>query len=125
MMSSAVTSPGAMLRANRKRAGSGSCRALTCPKPSTTPCWERMRLAATRSSMGTNCAILPPKTGAFAGKIDSTRPHGFDQPDLITKACKNGGGDGEAYARPDRAESLGSWVWLRRGRRADGAREPG
>ena len=36
-MSSAVTRPGAMLRASRKRPGSLSWRALTWPKPSTTP----------------------------------------------------------------------------------------
>src|SRR5580658_3186104 len=49
-MSLFVTRPGAMLRARRKYLGSLSWRALTWPKPSTTPSLERMWFAATRSS---------------------------------------------------------------------------
>src|ERR1700732_1103984 len=56
MMSPAVTRPGAMLRASRKCAGFLSWRTLTWPKPSTTPWSNRMRFAATSSSISAGSA---------------------------------------------------------------------
>src|SRR5580704_19393198 len=56
MMSAAVTRPGAMLRASRKPPGALSWRTLTWPNPSTTPWFDRMRLAATRSSISAGFA---------------------------------------------------------------------
>src|SRR6204780_59301 len=72
MMSFGVTSPGAMLRASKKRPGSRGSRMLTWPKPSTTPWSNRMRLA-TASSAACSGSILPlamfPPVISFAAEL--------------------------------------------------------
>src|SRR2546427_3843932 len=71
-MSSRRTRPGAMLRASRKCAGDLSCRALTCPKPSTTRWSYRMRLAATSLSTST-----PSGAGAVTIAFPAELPMSF------------------------------------------------
>src|SRR6202007_3315725 len=51
MISAAVTSAGAMLRASRNRSPLAGWRTLTCPNPSTTPWSNRIWFAATSSSI--------------------------------------------------------------------------
>src|SRR6185503_20425720 len=55
-MSAAPTSAGAMLRASRKRSRCFASRMLTWPKPSTTPCRNRMWFASTSSRSGDRSA---------------------------------------------------------------------
>src|SRR5215470_14351425 len=43
--------------------------------------------------------------------------------DLISNAGKHGGSDGESEARTDRTRCVDPRIWMRRGRRADGARQ--
>src|SRR5260221_1207570 len=58
--SSAATNAGARLRASRKRPGSLSWRALTWPKPSSTPSLERMWLASTSCWMSSGSGVVIP-----------------------------------------------------------------
>src|SRR5689334_19463566 len=65
-----------MLRANRKRSARLSCRALTWPKPSSTPSAARMRLAATMSST----------SSPFAAPADAALASGIAAPMLLVPA---------------------------------------
>ncbi len=70
MMSLAVTSAGARAREIRYLCGFFGCRIDTCPQASSTPCWARMRLAATRSSI--SAGSTGPAEGMEAG-MDAIR----------------------------------------------------
>src|SRR5882672_5686514 len=63
MMSLGVTRAGASACAMRYRSGAEGWRIETWPKPSTTPCAARMRLAAARSAMR-SAGTFPPDFGA-------------------------------------------------------------
>src|ERR1700677_1529896 len=74
MMSAAVTSAGARLRASRNRSPRSGWRTLTCPNPSTTPWSNRIWFAATSSSI-TPAAISDVGTAASGVELDV---HVFD-----------------------------------------------
>src|SRR5277367_5918533 len=74
MMSAAVTSAGATLRASRNRSLAVGWRTLTCPNPSTTPWSNRIWLAVTSSSI-TPAATSDGGTSASSVELDV---HVFD-----------------------------------------------
>src|SRR4029077_16342593 len=70
MMSPISMQSGARARDSRKRCGLSGCRALTCPKESTTPSRARMRLAVTISSSSSSSLVIG------VPLFDSCSPHG-------------------------------------------------
>src|SRR5512134_371220 len=82
MMSPGVTSAGAIERAIRKRSGAAGCRIETCPKPSTTPCAARMRLAAARSR-SSSASTAPADFGVSITASDHYLGHDALREDLL------------------------------------------